>query len=97
MNSDAMEGAGIFCGDILIVDRSIEIAPDKIILAIVNNELLIRFLKIAGGKRYFQAANTKFSTIQLTEASKIRFVGVVTCVLHLFETNLCPLFGEKVK
>ena len=37
-----MREAGIFDGDILIVDRSLKLQNGKIIVAILNGELLVR-------------------------------------------------------
>src|SRR6185312_9918020 len=45
MNSEAMIEDGIFSGDILIVDRSVKAANNKIIVAIVDGELLVRRLQ----------------------------------------------------
>ncbi len=45
MNSDAMIDAGIHSGDVLIVDRSIKAVNGKIIVAILNGELLVRKLQ----------------------------------------------------
>lgn len=36
MNSDAMVGAGIYHGDVLIVDRSIKAVSGKVIVAVIN-------------------------------------------------------------
>ncbi len=40
VNSDAMTGAGIQIGDVVIVDRSLEAKNGKIIIAVVDSELL---------------------------------------------------------
>src|SRR5204863_1594276 len=46
MKGDAMVNAGIFDNDVLIVDRSLKLTNGKIIVAILNGELLIgRFHK----------------------------------------------------
>src|SRR5688572_2162509 len=42
MRGDAMTGAGIFDNDVLIVDRSLKLVNGKIIVAILNGELLVR-------------------------------------------------------
>src|SRR6186713_2182932 len=42
MRGDAMKDAGIFDNDILIVDRSLKLATGKIIVAVLNGELLVR-------------------------------------------------------
>src|SRR6187549_2311033 len=46
MNSDAMINAGIFSEDVLIVDRSLKATNGKIIVAIVNGDLVVRRLQV---------------------------------------------------
>src|SRR5205809_6477857 len=47
MNSDAMINAGIFSEDVLIVDRSLKATNGKIIVAIVNGDLVVRRLQVS--------------------------------------------------
>src|SRR3954447_23456191 len=42
VSGDAMTGAGIFNGDVVIVDRSVKAANGKVIIATLNGEMLIR-------------------------------------------------------
>jgi len=42
MNGDAMTGAGINSGDVLIVDRSIKAANGKIAVIAINDDLVVR-------------------------------------------------------
>src|SRR5580692_3218601 len=42
VKGDAMIGAGIFDGDIVIVDRSIKAVNGKVVIATLNGEMLIR-------------------------------------------------------
>src|SRR5438093_12613020 len=45
MTGDAMTGAGIFNGDVLIADRSLKGISGKIVIAILNGEMLVRRLE----------------------------------------------------
>src|ERR1035438_930696 len=42
VSSDAMKEAGIYKGDVAIVDRSLKATNGKVIIAILNGDLLIR-------------------------------------------------------
>src|SRR3954467_10182992 len=42
MKGDAMRDAGIFDNDVLIVDRSLKMISGRIIVAVLNGELLVR-------------------------------------------------------
>ncbi len=80
VNSDAMVGAGIHVGDVVIVDRSLEAKNGKIIIAIVDGELLIRKLEMYDGKRRLVAMKN-LASLEVTESS-LKVWGVVTYVIH---------------
>ena len=81
VNSDAMIGAGIHVGDVVIVDRSLEAKNGKIIIAVVDGELLIRKLEITQNKTLLLPANKKLTAIDVT-GSVLKLWGVVTYVIH---------------
>ena len=89
MNGDAMIEDGIFSGDILIVDRSIKPLSGKLIVAILDGELLVRRLQKNLNSVELVAANKKMGSIQLTAFDDRSNVwGVVTCVIHVLERSL---------
>jgi DNA polymerase V len=81
VNSNAMVGAGIFKGDVVIVDRSLEARNEKIIIAVVDGEMLLRKLEINNGKKRLVALTNRLSSLEVDDA---RFYcwGVVTYVIH---------------
>jgi DNA polymerase V len=81
VNSDAMVGAGVNVGDVVIVDRSLEPKNGKIVIAVVDGELLIRKLEIGGGKKRLVPATKNLSPIDVT-AEGLTVWGVVTYVIH---------------
>jgi DNA polymerase V len=82
MNSDAMIDAGIYSGDVLIVDRSIKAASGKIIVAILNGELLVRRLQTHIKGVTLVAENKKYGNIQVEEFSSYAAWGVVVYSIH---------------
>lgn len=82
MNSDAMTDAGIFSGDVLIVDRSIKPVNGKIIVAILNGELLVRRLHTQIRGVTLVAENKKYGNIQIDEFSSYTAWGVVVYSIH---------------
>ena len=84
MNSDAMTGAGIFSGDTLVVDRSIKPLSGKIIIAILDGELLVRRLHKNFNQLTLVAENKKFADIPLTRGfdERAQVWGVVTYSIH---------------
>lgn len=96
MNSDAMENAGIYAGDVLIVDRSIKISNGKIIVAAVNGELFVRRYEQSFHQKKLLAENKKMKDIVLDEFTQFMSWGVVTCVIHLLDESL-QAFNTKKK
>jgi DNA polymerase V len=94
MNGDAMEGAGIYAGDVLIVDRSIKATSGKIIVAAVNGELLVRRFTQTMNKGRLEPENKRYTTIELGEFTEYQAWGVVTCVIHMIEPSL-QAFNRK--
>jgi DNA polymerase V len=89
MNGDAMIEDGIFSGDVLIVDRSIKPSNGRIIVAVLDGELLVRRLQKNFNSVELIAANKKMSSIQLAAFDERSNVwGVVTCVIHVLEKSL---------
>lgn len=82
MNSDAMSGAGIFSGDVLVVDRSIKPVSGKIIVAACNGELLVRRLKLHIKGVTLLSENSQHKDIQVDEFAAYAPWGVVTYAIH---------------
>ena len=81
---DSMTGAGIRPGDILVVDRSLEVRDGSIVIACVDNEFTVKFLRSDGERWYLQPANRKYKPITFSEGMELRIFGVVTAVIHQF-------------
>lgn len=81
-SGDSMTGAGIFDGDMLIVDRSITATDGKIVIAVVNGELTVKRFKLVGRTAQLHAENPKYSPITLCESDNVNVWGVVTNVIH---------------
>ena len=56
---DSMIGAGIFDGDLLVVDRSIEAMSGDIVVAVVNGEFTIKRFRRNGSTIELVPENTK--------------------------------------
>ena len=82
MNSDAMIGAGIYSGDTLIVDRSLTATTGKVIVAIVNVELLVRRLHTHIKGIALIAENKRYGDILIDEFSNYAVWGVVVYSIH---------------
>jgi len=82
MKGDAMTSAGIFDNDVLIVDRSIKLTTGKIIVAVLNGELLVRRFHKNFTSAFLIPENDRYKTINLAEFTDFQLWGVVTYVIH---------------
>ncbi len=79
---NSMINAGIHNGDILVVDRALEPADNKIIIAVINGELTVKRVRKARDRLYLMPENDDFKTIEVTEEMDFQIWGVVTHVIH---------------
>ncbi|MEP7373367.1 MAG: translesion error-prone DNA polymerase V autoproteolytic subunit [Chitinophagaceae bacterium] len=82
MKGDAMRDAGIFDNDVLIIDRSLKLASGKIIVAVLNGELLVRRFHKNFSSAFLIPENSRYKNIDLAEFSDFALWGVVTYVIH---------------
>ncbi len=79
---EAMIGAGIFDGDTVIVDRSIKPMSGKIVIAVLNGDMLIRRLDKGFNKIRLLPETNRLSPIDVDPLSEFSIWGVVTYVIH---------------
>jgi len=82
MNGDSMNGAGIFSGDVLIVDRSITNVNGKVVIAVLNGEMLVRRLEKTLNKIRLIPETTRLAVIDVDPFADFAVWGVVTYVVH---------------
>lgn len=84
---DSMIDAGIFEGDILVVDRSIEAKDGMIVVACVDGEFTVKTLKKDTGSIRLEPANSSYPVITFKEGMELRIFGVVTSTIHRLINN----------
>ncbi len=77
VEGDSMEGAKIFSGDILVVDRSIEAKDRSIVLAAVYGEMVVKRLVIRSNKIELHSENQAYEPIALNGDEDCYLWGVV--------------------
>lgn len=81
MKGDAMKDAGIFDNDVLIVDRSLKLTSGKIIVAVLNGELMVRRYHKNFTSSFLIPENDRYKTINLGEFTDFLLWGVVVHVI----------------
>ncbi len=94
MNSDAMTGAGLEKGDVLIVDRSLKASNGKIVVAVADGEMMVRRLSQTMNKLTLLAENNKYRPVEIGEFSNYQCWGVVTCVIHIMDSTLLAFLNN---
>jgi len=82
VRGEAMIGAGIHDGDVVIVDRSLKPNTGKVIIASLNGEMLIRRFEKTFNKIRLIPETTKLATIDIDPYAEFSVWGVVTYVIH---------------
>lgn len=78
VEGDSMIGAGIYPGDLVLVDRSIPPEPGHIVIAAVNCEPLCKRLAREGSQVVLRSENPRYPSRYLLEGEELEIWGVVT-------------------
>jgi DNA polymerase V len=76
VKGDSMEGARIFDGDILVVDRSVTPTDGSIVVAAVFGELVVKRLRKYPQKAVLISENEGYEPITISEVDDIYIWGV---------------------
>lgn len=79
---DSMLGCGIHDGDLLVVDRSVDAVHNRVVIAALDGELLVKRLLRRGKRAYLAPANPDYPEIEITSREYVHIWGVVTFVVH---------------
>lgn len=82
VQGDSMVGAGIYDGDILVVDRALTPRDGKIVVAALNGELTVKRLRLLDTGIELHAENSHYHPLQVSEEMDLVIWGVVTSVVH---------------
>ncbi|WP_430446257.1 MAG: LexA family protein [Pseudomonas piscis] len=78
ISGESMQGAGIFDGDLAIVDRSIEAVHGHIVIALLNNDPVCKRLCLRGKDVVLLSENPKYPPRYVLEGDELTIWGVVT-------------------
>lgn len=84
VEGDSMTGAGIFSGDVLVIDRAVEARDGKIVVAAVNGELVVKRLSIQGDTQQLISENDSYTPIRISDGEECFVWGVVVGSVRQF-------------
>jgi DNA polymerase V len=77
ITGESMQGAGIFDGDLAVVDRSLEPAHGHIVVALLNNDPLCKRLCVRGKDVILLSENPKYPPRYVLEGDELAIWGVI--------------------
>jgi DNA polymerase V len=80
---DSMLQAGIFPGDIAVVDRALAPADGNIILGILDGDFTIKRYRCRSGRVWLEAANKTYQPMMPTEECQFEVWGVVRYTIRI--------------
>ena len=83
VEGESMVDAGIYAGDLVVVDRSLTATDGNIVIAAVNNEFTIKRLSTKNGIR-LMPANKDYQPIVMSGENELLIWGVVTSLIRKF-------------
>lgn len=78
---NSMKDAGIFDGDLLIVDKSIDPTDGKIAICYIDGEFTVKRIKKENDNVWLVPANDNYQSIQIREGNNLTIWGIVTHVI----------------
>jgi DNA polymerase V len=84
VEGDSMEGAGIFSGDILVVDKAVLPQSGSIVVAAVYGELVVKRYSMQSNVPQLVSENVAYAPISVAEADDVYVWGVVTGSVRQF-------------
>jgi DNA polymerase V len=84
VEGQSMINAGIFDGDILVVDKSLDPRDNSILVCFIDGEFTVKKVNKIDGQFYLIPQNPQFKPIKIDEHADFRLWGVVTYAIHKF-------------
>jgi DNA polymerase V len=82
VQGESMRDAGISCGDILIVDRSVQSADNQIVVAMLDGDFTVKRFRKREERVFLEAENNAYPPIEVGSNQELVIWGAVTFVIH---------------
>ena len=81
---DSMIGAGIYDGDLMVVDRSLEPQSNNVVVAVIDGEFTVKRIHKNNKQIYLLPDNKNYKRILIKKDMDFQIWGVVTHSIHHF-------------
>jgi DNA polymerase V len=84
VKGDSMKDLGIDIGDLLIIDKSLEVQNGKIAVCFIDGEFTVKKIKLEKDYLWLVPANKKYEPIKVTQENDFIIWGIVIHVIKSF-------------
>lgn len=85
VDGDSMQDMGIYTGDLIIVDKSLETQSGDVVVAFIDGEFTLKQFIKQGNRGVLRPANKNYPDIEVTEDNDFQIWGVVTNSIRTFK------------
>lgn len=82
VDGSSMRDAGIYDGDLLVVDRALTPRDGDVVVATVDGERTLKRLSFKDGRPHLSLENSDMPAYQLSEQTEVEVWGVIVCNIH---------------
>ncbi|QEY31550.1 translesion error-prone DNA polymerase V autoproteolytic subunit [Synechococcus sp. RSCCF101] len=82
VSGESMTGAGIHHGDLLVVDRSLDPRPGRVVVAVLDGAFTLKRLVRRGGVLQLEAAHPDYPPLDLRRSGDVQLWGVAIYAIH---------------
>jgi len=84
VSGDSMQDLGISDGDLLVIDKSLEVTDGRIAVCYIDGEFTLKKIKLEKDHCWLVPANDKFKPLKVTAENEFIVWGIVTNVIESF-------------
>lgn len=81
VSGDSMQNAGLSDGDLIVIDRSLNVNNNKIAVCYIDGEFTVKRIVKIHDKLYLKPENNKYKKIEIKEENNFIIWGIVTFVI----------------
>jgi len=81
VSGDSMSGAGLDDGDLIVIDRSVNVENGQIAVCFINGDFTVKRIKKKNNKVYLVPENQKYKPIELKDEEELFIWGIVEYVI----------------
>ena len=84
VKGDSMIGSGIYDGDLMVVDRSLDPKSNNVVVAVIDGEFTVKKIYKKNNQIHLLPDNKNYKPIRIKEGMDFQVWGVVTHSIHHF-------------